>query len=88
MLPFAVQEAQAAMPKAQELEVQLKAQYHAATDEARLAEWNFHNCVLAMKTFVVAQYGSDSNQAQAIGLKKKSAYNRPVRQKKAETAPV
>ncbi len=86
MLPFAVQKAQAAMLKAQE--VQIKAQYRAATDEARLAEWNFHNCVLAMKTSVVAQYGSDSNQAQTIGLKKKSAYKRPVRQKEAETAPV
>jgi glutathione peroxidase-family protein len=84
----AMQKAQADMLKAQELEVQLKAQYRAASDEARLAEWNFYNCVLAVKTSVVAQYGPDSNQAQTIGLKKKSAYKRPVRQKKAETAPV
>ncbi|MBW4541532.1 MAG: hypothetical protein KME43_20665 [Myxacorys chilensis ATA2-1-KO14] len=76
------------MRKAQELEVQLKAQYRAALNASRQAEWNFHNCVLAMKTSVLAQYGPDSNQAEAIGLKKKSAYKRPVRQKKAETAPV
>lgn len=55
--------------------------YRAATDAARLAEWEFHNAVLAMKEVVRGQYGSDSDQAQAVGLKKKSDRKRPSRKK-------
>ncbi|WP_414572981.1 hypothetical protein [Nostoc sp. CCY 9925] len=55
--------------------------YRAAADAARLAEWEFHNAVLAMKEVVRGQYGSDSDQAQAVGLKKKSEYKRPSRKK-------
>ncbi|MBC1223154.1 hypothetical protein GNF10_24720 [Nostoc sp. UCD121] len=51
--------------------------YRAATDAARLAEWEFHNAVLAMKEVVRGQYGLDSDQAQAVGLKKKSERKRP-----------
>ncbi|MEH2235843.1 hypothetical protein [Nostoc sp.] len=55
--------------------------YRAATDAARLAEWQFHNAVLAMKEVIRGQYGSDSDQAQAVGLKKKSERKRPSRRK-------
>ncbi|MEH2022981.1 MAG: hypothetical protein V7K62_05150 [Nostoc sp.] len=54
---------------------------NAAADAARLAEWEFHNAVLAMKEVVRGQYGADSDQAQAVGLKKKSEYKRPSRKK-------
>lgn len=51
----------------------------AARDHAVAAEWEFHNAVLGMKDQVRAQYGSDSDQVQALGLKKKSKYRAPAR---------
>ncbi|MEH2183388.1 hypothetical protein [Nostoc sp.] len=60
--------------------------YRAATDAARLAEWEFHNAVLAMKEVIRGQYGSDSDQAQAVGLKNKSERKRPNRQKSVAIA--
>ena len=72
-----------AMLAQQQAETEKLALYRASTDAARLAEWEFHNAVLAMKEVVRGQYGSDSNEAQAIGLKKKSDRKRPVRQKVA-----
>ena len=60
--------------------------YRAASDAARLAEWEFHNAVLAMKEVVKGQFGSDSNEAQSVGLKKKSDRKRPTRQKVASIA--
>ncbi|BAY33794.1 hypothetical protein NIES2107_56960 [Nostoc carneum NIES-2107] len=53
--------------------------YQAAADAARLAEWEFHNAVLAMKEAVLGQYGGDSEQAQAVGFKKKSERKRRMR---------
>ncbi|MBD2165707.1 hypothetical protein H6G04_15015 [Calothrix membranacea FACHB-236] len=53
--------------------------YQAAADAARLAEWEFHNAVLAMKEVVLGQYGADSEQAQAVGFKKKSERKRRIR---------
>lgn len=48
-----------------------------ARDNATEAEWNFHNAMLGMKTQVIAQYGADSHQVNALGLKKKSERKRP-----------
>ena len=42
-----------------------------------------HNAVLAMKEVVRGQFGADSNEAQSVGLKKKSDRKRPSRQKLA-----
>jgi hypothetical protein len=78
-----IEQAQVEMLKSQKLEAQLKAQYRAALDVARQSEWMFHNTILEAKNAVVAQFGSDSSEAQIVGLKKKSAYKRPVRQKKS-----
>ncbi|MEA5449004.1 hypothetical protein VB780_10525 [Leptolyngbya sp. CCNP1308] len=64
----------------QQAETEKLAIAKAATDAARLAEWEFHNAVLAMKECVRGQFGSDSNEAQAIGFKKKSERKRPKRQ--------
>ncbi|MBU7583667.1 MAG: hypothetical protein KAF91_12275 [Nostoc sp. TH1S01] len=70
----------------QQVENEKLALYRAATDAARLAEWEFHNAVLAMKEVVRGQYGSDSDQAQAVGLKKKSDRKRPTRKNSAAIA--
>ncbi|MBD2463645.1 hypothetical protein H6G89_21830 [Oscillatoria sp. FACHB-1407] len=71
----------AAMLEQRQNEVEKLAVYRAAVDAARQAEWEFHNAVLAMKGMVLGQFGPDSDQVQAIGLKKKSNRKRPTRQK-------
>lgn len=53
----------------------------AAEDSHIAAEWDLHNGILGAKDQVVAQFGLDSNEAQAMGLKKKSEYKRPTRKK-------
>ncbi|OUL25417.1 hypothetical protein BV372_28050 [Nostoc sp. T09] len=76
-----IQQAYQAMMVQQQAETEKLALYRAAADAARLAEWEFHNAILAMKEVVRGQYGSDSDQAQAVGLKKKSDRKRPSRKK-------
>ncbi|MEH2279599.1 MAG: hypothetical protein V7K40_33750 [Nostoc sp.] len=76
-----LQEVYQAMLISQQIETEKLALYRATSDAARLAEWEFHNTVLAMKEVVRGQYGSDSDQAQAVGLKKKSDRKRPSRKK-------
>lgn len=84
--PEALQQAYQAMLTQQQIETEKLAMYRAASDAARLAEWEFHNAVLAMKEVVKGQFGSDSNEAQSVGLKKKSDRKRPTRQKVASIA--
>ncbi|PSR17439.1 hypothetical protein C8255_12615 [filamentous cyanobacterium CCP3] len=69
----------AAMQAKQQKETELLAMAKAAADEARQAEWNFHNSVIAMKESVRGLYGPDSHEAQAVGYKKKSDRKRPRR---------
>jgi hypothetical protein len=76
-----LQQAYQAMLAQQQVETEKLTLYRAAADAARLAEWEFHNAVLAMKEVIRGQYGSDSDQAQAVGLKKKSDRKRPNRKK-------
>ncbi|MBD2608062.1 hypothetical protein H6G81_26980 [Scytonema hofmannii FACHB-248] len=76
-----LQEAYQAMLTHQQAETEKLTLYRAAADAARLAEWEFHNAVLAMKEVVRGQYGTDSDEAQAVGLKKKSERKRPIRKK-------
>ncbi|MDZ8056590.1 MAG: hypothetical protein RMX68_014425 [Aulosira sp. ZfuVER01] len=76
-----IQQAYQAMMVQQQAEIEKLASYRAAADAARLAEWEFHNAIIAMKEVVRGQYGSDSDQAQAVGLKKKSDRKRPSRKK-------
>ena len=78
-----LQAASTAMGSAQATEVQKVADAAAARDAANAKEWAFHNTVLEAKRQVAAQYGSDSDQLQAIGLKKKSEYAKPVRKPKS-----
>lgn len=84
--PEALQVAHQTMQIRRQAEKEQEASYQAAVDATRAAEWEFHNGVLAMKEIVRGQFGSDSNEARAIGLKKKSERKKPVR-KKSTTAP-
>lgn len=84
--PETLQQAYQNMLTQQQAETEKLALYRAASDAARLAEWEFHNAVLAMKEVVKGQFGSDSNEAQSVGLKKKSDRKRPTRSKSAAIA--
>lgn len=48
------------------------------------AEWEFHNMMLGCKEQVIGQYGSDSNEIQSLGLKKKSDYSARKRKSSAD----
>ncbi|MEB3213038.1 MAG: hypothetical protein VKL39_16920 [Leptolyngbyaceae bacterium] len=74
-----LQNAYQTMIAQQQAEIEQQAAYKAAVDAKRQAEWDFHKAVLAMKEVVRGQFGSDSNEAQAVGLKKKSERKRPSR---------
>jgi hypothetical protein len=77
--PEAIQAAYETMLAKQREETEKEAIFKAASDTARLAEWDFHNSVLAMKEAVKGQFGSDSDEAASVGFKKKSEYKRPKR---------
>jgi hypothetical protein len=81
-----LEQAYQAMLAQQQVETEKLTLYRAAADAARLAEWDFHNTVLAMKEVIRGQYGSDSDQAQAVGLKKKSERKRSKRKKSVAIA--
>ena len=68
---------------AQQAEINAQNTLDAARDAAAKTEWDFHNAMLGVKAQVIAQYGDDSDQAQALGLKKKSERKSPVRKAKA-----
>lgn len=72
-----IQTVQDAMVAKRDIEAQKQADLDTARDDAAAAEWNFHNALLGAKEQVRAQYGIDSNQVQALGLKKKSEYKSP-----------
>ncbi|HEY5042114.1 MAG TPA: hypothetical protein VIK53_08935 [Verrucomicrobiae bacterium] len=65
---------------------QAEAAWQTARDTMVAAQWAFHNAMLGAKQQVVAQYGDDSDEAQAVGLKKKSERAKPSRAKSAATA--
>lgn len=51
----------------------------AKEDAAIAAEWEFHNAVIGSKVQVTAQFGDNSDEVAAVGLKKKSEYKTPKR---------
>ena len=57
---------------------QAKAAHKAARDGDVAGQWALHNAALGARKQVVAQYGDDSEQAAAVGLKKKSEYAKPT----------
>ncbi|MEA5448219.1 hypothetical protein VB780_06535 [Leptolyngbya sp. CCNP1308] len=74
-----LQAARQTMQDMQQKETELLTKAKAAADKARQAEWEFHNAVMAMKEAVRGHFGSDSDEAQAVGYKKKSEHKRPRR---------
>lgn len=75
----AVTSAHAALQSARTTETQAEAAYAAARDDAVTREWEFHNLMLGVKDQVTAQFGRNSNEVQAIGLKKSSERKAPQR---------
>lgn len=65
------------MQKAQADEDQAAAALKTARDLAAGQEWAFHNLILGAKDQVRGQFGKDSTEVQAIGLKRKSEYKSP-----------
>lgn len=80
----AITAAHAALQSAWTAETQAEAAYAAARDNAVAREWEFHNLMLGVKDQVTAQFGRDSNEVQAIGLKKASERKSPLRRSKPE----
>ncbi len=65
-----------AMVESQRQETEAEIQLKASRDRARLAEWEFHEAVLAMKQTVLGQFGPNSDEIQALGYKRKSLRKR------------
>jgi hypothetical protein len=63
--------------------VQAEAAAVAAREAANASQWDFHDAMLGAKVQVEAQYGSDSNEFAALGMKKKSDYKRPTRSRQS-----
>ncbi len=73
------------MLAAQEQRMLLENQLKAQTDKCAIAEHAFHDAMLEVKAQVKALYGSDSDELNSLGIKKKSDYNpRKSRKKKGE----
>ena len=66
---------------------QAEAGWQTARDGNVAAQWAFHNAILGARQQVVAQYGDDSNEAQAVGLTKKSERAKPAARAKAAATP-
>lgn len=54
--------------------VQADAAADAARDTLVAKQWEFHNLLLGTKDQIMAQYGPNSDEVQAVKLKKKSEY--------------
>ena len=80
----AVAAAHGALQSARAAESQAEAAYAAARDTAVAREWEFHNLILGAKDQVTAQFGRNSNEVQALGLKKASERKAPQRRPKGE----
>ncbi|HEU6449051.1 MAG TPA: hypothetical protein VFV23_11495 [Verrucomicrobiae bacterium] len=67
---------------------QAEADWQAKRDAHVAAQWAFHNAMLGAKQQVIAQFGDDSDEAQALGLRKKSERKSPARRTTTATAAV
>lgn len=80
-----LQAKRSAMEAAQGIETQKQNELNAARDNSTAAEWEYHNAILGGKKQVVAQYGDDSNETQAVGLTKSSERAAPGTKKPKPT---
>src|SRR5919205_819251 len=71
--------AHAELLAARAAEAQTAAAAEAARDNAVAKEWKFHKLILGVKDQVTAQFVRNSNQVQAVNLKKTSEYKAPKR---------
>ena len=69
----------------QEADAQAAAAAAAARDNSVSSQWDFHNGMLGAKDQVMAQFGPNSNELQAMNLKKKIEYKTPTRKTKVKT---
>lgn len=75
----AVRRAHVELQSLRQAEAQAQAAAAAARESALAKEWEFHNLMLGVKEQVIAQFGKDSDEVQALGLKRKSDYKPPRR---------
>jgi hypothetical protein len=75
----AIEQAYQDMQAARTAEVQADAAAKAASDNVVVKQSNFHNVIINSKNQVTAQFGRNSNEVQAIGLKKASERKAPQR---------
>ena len=81
----AVTELQARVTAAEDREFHLANSYAAARDDAVALQNERHERVKSIKNQVRAQFGEDSNEVAAIGLKKTSERKAAKRQSKTDT---
>ncbi|HYY59074.1 MAG TPA: hypothetical protein VE842_17220 [Pyrinomonadaceae bacterium] len=84
----AVGAAHAELEELRNLEERAAAAAAAARDNTVAKEWEFHNLMLGVKEQVIAQFGKDSDEVQALGLKRKSEYKPPKRRSTLPGAPL
>ena len=77
--------AQTELNAAQQAEAQAAAEAATARDNAVAKEWAFHNLMRGAKDQVVAQFGRDSTEVQAVGLKRASEFKPRSRKPKTPT---
>jgi hypothetical protein len=75
----AVKAAHEGLRSSHEAEAEAQVQAQAARNESVAREWEFHNLMLGVKEQVIAQFGKDSAEVAALGLKRKSEYKTPRR---------
>ena len=80
----AIAELQTRVSAAEERELHAANAYAAARDDAILLQKERHERVKSIKNQVRAQFGNDSNEVAAIGLKKSSERKAPKRRSQAE----
>jgi hypothetical protein len=68
-----------ALREAEQARMQAQHALDAARDRVAAATLALHEALLGAKAQVLAQYGPDSYEVQAIGLKRKSDRKRPAR---------
>lgn len=71
------------MDDAQREAIQAEAEAAAKRDALAAARSEFHDAMLGAKVQVEAQFGSNSDEFAALGMKKKSAYKTPSRRKQS-----
>ena len=75
-----------ALKEAADAFAQAEAGWQSARDNNVAAQWTFHNSMLGAKQQVLAQFGDDSDEAQSVGLTKKSERAKPSAKAKPAAA--